>query len=427
MVGVNSALQWLAANQSSSGSYGAYEEHLTAAAAYSLWLNDSGSAKAALSYSWLAAQLDSSTSWFWGTEADVPGAVLFSIDLSSNLGLINRTAVASRLLQLQQTGSGFEGYYDLRLGTVVTSSIDTDMALLGLINAGAISVQNRTSAVNYLRSLQNSDGSFNLTRSVASDPIDALGPDPVSITALTLLTLRDAGLGVTDPIVSKALGFLRTAASANFNGHVYAAAISALVFIAFHRPETSSALTFVLSRQNSDGGFSDTSRLSYPNSNALDTGWAAIALETGMVGISGEGVNIPPVARLVFSPKTPSVGSTVRFDASSSYDADGDQLSYLWTFGDGSGANGISVAHAYASPGNFTATLTAVDSGSNPPTLSNTASLTVPVQAGAVQKVPSAPFPATELEAGLVIAVALLLIAAYLYMRRRAKVEVPGR
>ncbi len=73
------ALRWLAANQSSTGSYGAYQEHLAAAAAYALWLNDSTSQRAALSYLWLATQLNSSSAWFWGAEADIPGAVLYSI------------------------------------------------------------------------------------------------------------------------------------------------------------------------------------------------------------------------------------------------------------------------------------------------------------------------------------------------------------
>src|SRR2546427_11599296 len=127
---LDGALQWLAGNQSSDGSYGAYEEGLAATAAYALWLNNSISPKAALSYSWLATQLNGSSSWFWGTEADVPGAVLYSISSSSNLHLINTTSVATNLLQLQQSHSGFEGYYDSTAGQPVTSSVDTDMALL---------------------------------------------------------------------------------------------------------------------------------------------------------------------------------------------------------------------------------------------------------------------------------------------------------
>src|SRR5690349_10649857 len=97
---ITSALLWLAHNQSVDGSYGAFHEHLAAAAAYALWLNNSNSPKAAISYSWVAHQLNSSQTWFWGPygEADVPGSVLFSLALSSNLRLVNTTMVASNLL-----------------------------------------------------------------------------------------------------------------------------------------------------------------------------------------------------------------------------------------------------------------------------------------------------------------------------------------
>src|SRR5437667_9426962 len=107
--GLGGALHWLAANQSSSGSYGDYREHWAAAAAYALWLNSSNSANAALSYSYLAKQMSDPSSWFWGTygEADVPGFVLYSIASSSNLGLVTPRSVAAELLQFQKSTGGF--------------------------------------------------------------------------------------------------------------------------------------------------------------------------------------------------------------------------------------------------------------------------------------------------------------------------------
>ncbi len=208
--GLNGALQWLASNQSSSGSYGDYREHWGASAAYALWLNNSGSAKAELSYSYLARQLNSSSTWFWGTygEADVPGTVLFGLASSSHLGLINTTAVAAGLLQFQQSTGGFRGYYDPNKSQTVTSSVDTDMALLGLIDSNSIPVKNQTFAARYLLSLQNADGSFNLTSSTSFDPIYSLAPDPVSITALTVLTLKSDGFTTENPTISNALKFL---------------------------------------------------------------------------------------------------------------------------------------------------------------------------------------------------------------------------
>jgi len=423
---LDGALQWLAGNQSSDGSYGAYEEGLAATAAYALWLNNSISPKAALSYSWLATQLNSSSSWFWGTEADVPGAVLYSISSSSNLHLINTTSVANNLLQLQQSHSGFEGYYDSTAGQTVTSSVDTDMALLGLTNAKEILPQNLTDAIQYLRSVQNPDGSFNLTKSIPFNPLDFLGPDPISITALTILTLRSANLTITDRSVASALAFLKNTASTGFNGHVYAAAIADLAFKAYNQPDDAIGSTlFILSQQNCDGGFSDTSRSTYPQSNALDTGWVATALETPFPGGNGVGlvnshrINCAPVADFHTNPSMASVGTPVLFDAKASHDPDSDQLSYNWTFGDGSSADGPDPTHTYSSTGNFTVTLTVIDSGTNPGPLSDTKSLSISIQP-TTQKTPGLPVVGTAFLIVIGILGFLAVIGGAFYLGRRS-------
>jgi len=424
---LNGALQWLASNQSSSGSYGDYREHWAASAAYALWLNNSSSAKAELSYSFLAKQLNGSSTWFWGTygEADVPGAVLLSIASSSYLGLVNTTAATAELLQFQQSTGGFKGYYDPNQAQTVTSSVDTDMALLGLINSNSIPVQNRTFAVRYLLSLQNADGSFNLTSSTSFDPIYSLAPDPVSITALTVLTLKSDGFTIENPTISNALKFLSGVALGNFdgNGHAYSAAISAMAFKAYDRPDsTLTASLYILSQQNSDGGFSDSSRsTSYPESNALDTGWASIALETqsSEEGGAPSTINSPPVASFSFTPQAPTVGVTIRFNAGMSHDFDADQLSYIWTFGDGSSAEGVNPTHAYAEAGNFTVTLTALDSGTNPGPLSNTKSLTITIQPTTIQNSSTLPISTALLwmVAGTIGGLVIIGIAFYLGRR----------
>jgi hypothetical protein len=283
--GLEAALHWLSNNQSSDGSYGANFEHAAAAAAYALWLNDTASTSTESAYSWLTKQMDNSSSWFWGIygEADVPGAVLFSIAASGNQHLIQLSSVASNLLQFQQSNGGFFGYYSISLGQSVTSSVDTAEALRGLINAGAINASSEESAVNYLLTLQNPDGSFNLTQSIAYDPIYSQGPEPVSITALVLLALKDASYSGGNSHVSKALGFLATSSKyspmSNDTNAVYSAALAALAFHAYgETANASNAIAFILSHQNPDGGFRDSIRSS-SGSNALDTGWAAIALE----------------------------------------------------------------------------------------------------------------------------------------------------
>src|SRR5438093_9151408 len=112
------------------------------------------------------------SSCFWGSygEADVPGFVLYSLASSSNLGLVNPRSVAAELLQFQKSTGGFAGYYDLNQGQTVPSSVDTDMALLGLLSSNLccrhgghhqllpvqlITAKNRTRAILYLLNLQN--------------------------------------------------------------------------------------------------------------------------------------------------------------------------------------------------------------------------------------------------------------------------------
>jgi hypothetical protein len=160
------------------------------------------------------------------------------------------------------------GWYDSTSGQQTTSSIDTGMALWGLLGMHAISSSKQQQAVSYLLSLQNRDGSFNLTRTEANNHYETLGPESISTTALVVLVLKSASLTASDTRVSNALDFLNGAASTNFTashdnkGHVYAAALSALAFNAFGRAvQATAAVAFILLQQNPD------------------TGWAAIALE----------------------------------------------------------------------------------------------------------------------------------------------------
>ena len=54
-------------------------------------------------------------------------------------------------------------------------------------------------------------------------------------------------------------------------------------------------------------------------------------------------------------------GSPLIFDASGSTDPDGDSLTYVWNFGDGTLALGATPVHVYGDDGNFDVTLTVVD------------------------------------------------------------------
>ncbi|MDT4915024.1 MAG: hypothetical protein QOC66_4152, partial [Pseudonocardiales bacterium] len=69
--------------------------------------------------------------------------------------------------------------------------------------------------------------------------------------------------------------------------------------------------------------------------------------------------NRPPVAQ--FTSATDAATRTVTFDAGSSYDLDGDSLTYSWDLGDGTSAPDATVTHTYSSSDPVTVTLTVHD------------------------------------------------------------------
>ena len=284
---ITAAINWLAFHQQPDGSYGSFTEPQTAPAAYAMWIRFLDSTKVLLSYNWLKNQLQNSSTWFWGgggnlAEADIPGEILYTFSQSQNLHMFNLLpGVTANLTKFQQANGGFLGYFDTASNKQVTSSVDTAMALLGLISSNSLLATKEQSAVNYLLSLQNPDGSFNLTKSIRSNSLYSLGPEPTSITALAVLALREASLSTGNSSIISALNYLLASASTNFGGHVYAAALSLLVFSEFSdATEATIADTFILQQQNTDGGFRDIIRSS-SGSTALDTGWAAVALQLG--------------------------------------------------------------------------------------------------------------------------------------------------
>ena len=72
----------------------------------------------------------------------------------------------------------------------------------------------------------------------------------------------------------------------------------------------------------------------------------------------------PPFAIFTFTPTYPEVNEVVTFDASGSYDPDGNIVSYAWYFGDGTPIvveNDPITYHAYTSFGDYVVTLTVTD------------------------------------------------------------------
>lgn len=87
-----------------------------------------------------------------------------------------------------------------------------------------------------------------------------------------------------------------------------------------------------------------------------DTGLNSIATKK-VTAYTGD-----PVASFIYFPDRSKADEVVTFDASSSFDPDGEVVKYSWEFGDGAKGNGIKVKHAYASPGEYDVILDITDS-----------------------------------------------------------------
>jgi PKD repeat protein len=77
--------------------------------------------------------------------------------------------------------------------------------------------------------------------------------------------------------------------------------------------------------------------------------------------VSVVATNRPPVADIDSSTAMLDKKETVTFNAGGSYDPDGTIVSYVWNFGDGVTATGVSVSHSYSNIGSYTVTLIVTD------------------------------------------------------------------
>jgi len=72
-------------------------------------------------------------------------------------------------------------------------------------------------------------------------------------------------------------------------------------------------------------------------------------------------INGAPTALFTESTETALIGEVINFNASDSFDPEGNIVIYSWDFGDGKKALGLLSSHAYASEGLYTVTLTVTD------------------------------------------------------------------
>lgn len=82
----------------------------------------------------------------------------------------------------------------------------------------------------------------------------------------------------------------------------------------------------------------------------------------GGAGGGGGGGNKPPTADIFADPESGNAPLFVSFDGSGSSDPDaGDTLTYVWDFGDGNTAEGVTASNVFFIPQKYTVTLTVTD------------------------------------------------------------------
>jgi PKD repeat protein len=92
--------------------------------------------------------------------------------------------------------------------------------------------------------------------------------------------------------------------------------------------------------------------------------------------------NTAPTASARLSSDTPTPGERVLFDASGSFDPDGDIADVAWDFGDGETARGPLVGHVYDTAGTYVVVLTVEDSCGAVATLTHTLLVSTPSPRG---------------------------------------------
>jgi parallel beta-helix repeat protein len=137
-----------------------------------------------------------------------------------------------------------------------------------------------------------------------------------------------------------------------------------------------------------------------------------------------ESNNEKPVSDFTI-PNQTGVNSSILFDASSSYDTDGEIVSYTWDFGDNTTGSVKIISHSYQSIGNYTVTLTVTDNEDEQQINTRTISITSQssddpsVDLDPEQPVSDGPMNVSWiLIVGIIISVILIGIVAFLIVRR---------
>jgi PKD repeat protein len=90
--------------------------------------------------------------------------------------------------------------------------------------------------------------------------------------------------------------------------------------------------------------------------------------------------NLPPSARITADKTAGEAPLVVNFSAAGSADPEGTNLTYSWSFGDGSSATGITASKTYQAAGSYTASVLVTDAGGLTGSASQNITVTAPVE-----------------------------------------------
>jgi len=122
---------------------------------------------------------------------------------------------------------------------------------------------------------------------------------------------------------------------------------------------------------------STTNKTTYQYTINWSTHEATVQIDSDGDGVFEQNVTLlQPVPSFTYTPLNPVVNQAITFNASSSYDPDGNITNYEWNFGDGTNGSGNIITHSYSSAGKYSVTLTITD---NSNTLNSTTKIiTIP-------------------------------------------------
>ena len=203
---------------------------------------------------------------------------------------------------------------------------------------------------------------------VASSTLGDTGP--VTATG-TDFKLRGGTLsGVTLPTGQQDIGVVLEAENTSTSGQVR-------LDVTYDDAAVSEIDESTLSMWRYDGAWSEVG-----GTNGVDTaGNVVFANVTSFSQFALLADNEPPTVSLTATPTSVTAGEVVTFDASASFDSDGEIVEYRWDFDDDGTVDEVGrsnkTTHAYAASGTYDANITVVDDGDD----TNTTSATVTVTA----------------------------------------------